>query len=135
MRHILLKIATGEVCQNAEEYDSCAHARWNDLHALFANPESAFYKNVYIVHNIESEAFYEDHHWLVFEVLLTLESITSGTPDVSKPLLRKAIEQLCAKGDVLSKRVVPEPSEPAFGAKWKRSSPEPPVSTNDVPAS
>lgn len=119
MRHILLKIATGEVCKDADEYNLCAQARWNDLYKLFAEADSPIYKNVHVVHNIECEAFYEDQYWLVFEVLVALESSTTGAPDISKPLLRKAVAALCTKGDVLSKRVIPEPREPAFGAKWR----------------
>lgn len=109
MRHVLLKIATGEACKDAEDYEQCAAARWSDLYAVLASADSPFYRNVQVVDNIECEAMYEHEHGLVFELLISLESTTAGSPDISKPILRKAVVGMFAAGEVLLKKVVPPP--------------------------
>jgi hypothetical protein len=109
MRHIYLKIGTGEICRDAAQYTECAQARWAELHALMQKADAPFYKRVSAVTNLECEALYEEGG-LVFELLVELDG-TDGAPDISKPLFQKAIAQLVASASVLVKKVVPAPPE------------------------
>ena len=106
IRHIFLRLTTGEICRDPDEYALCAQARWDDLYRALSDSTAPFYKRVKAVNNIECEALYEASG-VVFELLLELES-DWGMPDLAKPLLQKTMEDLCTDGRVESKRVVPQ---------------------------
>lgn len=113
MRHVFLKVATGDTCKDSDDYRTCALARWDEVAPMLNDAASPFFKRVKAVAAVDTEAMYEPCG-LVFEVLLKLEPAENGTgpPDVSKPELSKALVALWTKGVVMHKRVVPAPMYP-----------------------
>ena len=121
-RHIFLRIETGEIAKDAEDYYAVAKSRWDELAAVLGDPKAPFYKRVVSVDNIECDGTYE-LCGTVFEILLELTSET-GVPDISKPGVAKAITPLFANSKVVTKRVVPLPD-----ASWGPPAPEPTANT------
>jgi hypothetical protein len=105
MRNILIRVATGETC-TADEYEAASTNHYKKLSKLLALADAPFYKNVQVVHSLEAEASYEPSG-IEIEVLVELEGTEKGTPDIAKPQLQKVVQKLYTKGQVLSKKVVP----------------------------
>ena len=108
-RHILLTIATGEQCASADEYDTAAPLRWEELRKLLSQADALYFKRVQVVAGLEAEASYEADG-IQLEVLVELEGTEDPKgqpPDISKPELQKAVERAFKAGKVLHKKVVP----------------------------
>ena len=102
-RYIVLRIATGEMCDTADHYQDAVQARWNELFAQLSKSDAPFYRDVREVCNVECEATYEADG-IRFELLLELEGARA---DVSKTDLGRVVRGLFADGKVLLKRTVP----------------------------
>ena len=102
-RYIVLRIATGEMCDTADHYQDAVQARWNELFAQLSKSDAPFYRDVREVCNVECEATYEADG-IRFELLLELEGARA---DVSKTDLGRVVRGLFCDGKVLLKRTVP----------------------------
>jgi len=107
-RHIILMIETGEICENADHYETASHALWDELYVILRGAEAPFYKRVKGVTNIECQASYCMQKGIKFELLLEMECADGFAADLSKPALQKVLNQHWGKGaQVASKKVVP----------------------------
>ena len=59
VRHIVLRIGTGELCADPDQYQVAVQERWAELYGQLSNASAAFYRGVREVCNIECEATYE----------------------------------------------------------------------------
>lgn len=107
-RHVVLLIETGEICANAEHYDTASHVLWDELYVLLRGAEAPFYSRVKGVTNIECQASYDMQKGITFELLLELDCVDGQTANLSKPTLQKILNNHWGKGaTVVSKKVVP----------------------------
>ena len=103
VRHIVLRIGTGELCADPDQYQVAVQERWAELYGQLSNASAAFYRGVREVCNIECEATYE-RAGIQFELLLELDGEKA---DVSKTDLGRVVRGLFCDGKVLLKRTVP----------------------------
>ena len=107
-RHVVLVVETGEICANAEHYDTASRVLWDELYAILYGAEAPFYKRVKRVANIEGQANYCMHKGITFEMLIEMDCVDGQCADISKPVLQAVLTSHWGKGAlVASKKAVP----------------------------
>jgi len=115
VRFILLEVHTQHECQNAEDYETTAHAMHTDLCNLLSDQTQSFYRRCAQVEAIDVEGRYE-LSGIVLDALLTLvtDEQTDGPStgaDITKPTLAKLMKAKFG-WTLTTKRIVPKPLEP-----------------------